>query len=100
MTATVGAVDTNGKILYLNITNNGGGYTSLPTVTVAGGTGATFVVRMTDLTAPGGGSLQPITTANVMDNWGDSYLGTFKVPDMIAKKVVGNGPVYGYNSPM
>ena len=99
MTATVGAVDTNGKILYLNITNNGGGYTSLPTVTVAGGTGATFVVRMTDLTAPGGGSLQPITTANVMDNWGDSYLGTFKVPDMIAKKVVGNGPVYGSNSP-
>jgi len=99
MTATVGAVDTNGKILYLIITNNGGGYTSVPTVTVAGGTGATFVVRMTDLTAAGGGSLQPITTANVMDWWGDPYLGTFKVPDLIAKKVVGNGPVYGANSP-
>ena len=26
-------------------------------------------------------------------------MGTFKVPDMIAKKVVGNGPVYGSNSP-
>ena len=26
-------------------------------------------------------------------------MGTFKVPDLIAKKVVGNGPVYGNNSP-
>ena len=99
MTATVGEVDSNGKILYLNITSSGQGYTSAPTVSVTGGTGATFVVRMTDLTAAGGASLQPINTNNVMDHWGDPYLGTFKVPDLIAKKIVGNGPVYGNNSP-
>jgi len=99
MLATVGAVDTNGKILYLNVTNSGTGYTSVPTVTVAGGTGATFQLRMTDLTAAGGATLQPINTANAFENWGDPYMGTFKVPDLIAKKVVGNGPVYGSNSP-
>ena len=99
MLATVGAVDTNGKILYMNVTNSGTGYTSVPTVTVAGGTGATFQLRMTDLTAAGGATLQPINTANAFENWGDPYMGTFKVPDLIAKKVVGNGPVYGSNSP-
>ena len=99
MIATVGEVDSNGKILYLNVTNSGQGYTSVPTVTVAGGTGATFSVRMTDLTAAGGATLQPINTANAFENWGDPYMGTFKVPDLIAKKVVGNGPVYGSNSP-
>ncbi len=97
--ASVGSVDANGAILTINVQNNGAGYTSVPTVTVAGGTGAVFVVRMTSLTAAGGASLQPISTANVMEFWGDPYLGTFKVPDMIAKKVVGNGPVYGANSP-
>tara|TARA_B100000945_G_scaffold89096_1_gene69365 strand:+ start:3517 stop:7359 length:3843 start_codon:yes stop_codon:yes gene_type:complete len=99
MTATVGEVDSNGKILFLNITSSGQGYTSVPTVSVTGGTGATFVVRMTDLTLAGGASLQPINSANVMDHWGDPYLGTFKVPDLVAKKIVGNGPVYGNNSP-
>ena len=97
--ASVGSVDTNGKILTITVTNSGAGYTALPTVTVAGGTGATFAVRMTDLTVAGGASLQPINTVNVIDFWGDPYLGTFKVPDMVAKKVVGNGPVYGANSP-
>ena len=97
--ASVGSVDTNGKILTITVTNSGGGYTALPTVSVAGGTGATFAVRMTDLTATGGASLQPISTVNVLDFWGDPYLGTFGVPDLIAKKVVGNGPVYGANSP-
>ena len=93
MEAEVGAVDSNGKILYFNIINSGQGYISAPTVSVTGGTGATFVVRIND------GSLQPINTVNVMNYWGDPYLGTFKVPDLIAKKVVGNGPVYGNNSP-
>ena len=93
MTATVGSVDSNGKILFLNITNSGQGYVTAPTVSVGGGTGATFVVRIN------GGTLQPINSTNVMDNWGDPYLGTFKVPDLIAKKIVGNGPVYGNNSP-
>ena len=46
-----------------------------------------------------GGTLRAINTSNVMENWGDPYLGTFKVPDLIAKKIVGNGPVYGNNSP-
>ena len=97
MAASVGAVDSNGKILFFNITNNGQGYTTAPTVSVAGGTGATFTVRISPLLA--GGTLQPINTNNVMEHWGDPYLGTFKVPDLIAKKIVGNGPVYGNNSP-
>ena len=93
MTASVGSVDASGRILSMNITNNGQGYLTAPTVSVAGGTGATFQVRISQ------GTLQPINTSNVMDNWGDPYLGTFKVPDLIAKKIVGNGPVYGNNSP-
>lgn len=98
--ANVGSVDSNGKILTINVTNGGAGYTAVPTVTVAGpGTGATFVVRMTDITVTGGATLQGISTANVMGFWGDLYLGTFKVPDMVARKVVGNGPVFGSNSP-
>ena len=45
------------------------------------------------------GSIAVITQANVLQFIGDQNMGTFKVPDLIAKKVVGNAPVYGQNSP-
>ena len=48
---------------------------------------------------PTTGVVTKITKLNVMEWLGDQNLGTFKVPDMVAKKVVGNGPVYGNNSP-
>ena len=59
------------------------------------GTQATAtVVRIDSL-----GSVTGITKSNVLSWLGDQNLGTFKVPDMIARKVVGNGPVFGSNSP-
>ena len=48
---------------------------------------------------PSTGIVVRISKQNVTEWMGHSNLGTFKVPDMIAKKVVGNGPVYGNNSP-
>ena len=92
--AEVAEVDANGKILKINVTNYGSGYTTTPTVSVSGGTGALLVARINTA-----GTLQAITQVNVMEYYGDLYMGTFKVPDMITKKVVGNGPVYGNNSP-
>ncbi len=92
-TATVKTVDTNGGILTVDVLNPGSGYTSTPTVTVAGGTGATFSVRLNN------GVIQNITTANVYDYYGEADLGTFRVPDTVTKKIVGNGPVFGQNSP-
>jgi len=83
----------NGAIQYIDITNPGSGYTSAPTVSVSGGSGATFSVRILN------GTIQNITTANVMSFYGEQYLGTFKVPNTVTKKIVGNGPVFGQNSP-
>ena len=48
---------------------------------------------------PNSGAVTRIDRNNVVQWMGDQNLGTFKVPDMVAKKVVGNGPVYGNNSP-
>ena len=89
------SVDANGAITGFTITNFGKGYSSPPTVSFTGGTGAQAVVRINSET----GALQQINQSNVLEHYGDLYLGTFNVPDLIAKKVVGNGPVYGDNSP-
>ena len=93
----ISTVDANGAITGFNILNYGKGYSSPPTVTFSGGsgTGAKVVTRINAES----GALQQITQTNVLEHYGDLYLGTFKVPDLIAKKVVGNGPVYGDNSP-
>ena len=91
----VGSVDSNGAITTMNVSNAGAGYLSAPTVSVATGTGATFQVRFD----PTGGTILGISQANVVENFGDQYLGTFAVPDTKCRKVVGNGPVYGANSP-
>jgi len=93
-TAVVKTVDANGGILTVDVLNPGAGYTSEPTVTVADGTSATFSVRLSSA-----GVIQGITTANVFDYYGEAYLGTFKVPDTVTRKIVGNGPVFGQNSP-
>ena len=93
-TAIVKTVDaTNGAILTVDVLNPGSGYVTAPTVTVSGGSSATFSVRIV------GGVIQNVTTANVMSFWGEQYLGTFKVPNTVTKKIVGNGPVFGQNSP-
>ena len=93
-TAIVKAVDSNGGILEIDTINPGSGYVTEPTVTVSGGSNATFSVRLNS-----SGLIQNITTGNVMDYWGEQYLGTFRVPDTVTKKIVGNGPVFGQNSP-
>ncbi len=94
-TAEVESINGTGGILAIRVINPGSGYVTPPTVTVAGGSSATFVVRLS-LT---GGIIQNITTTNVMSYYGDQYLGTFKVPDTVCRKIVGNGPVFGSNSP-
>ena len=93
-TAQVGSVNGTGGILTVDVLNPGAGYVTPPTVTVADGTSATFSVRLSSA-----GVIQGITTANVFDYYGEAYLGTFKVPDTVTRKIVGNGPVFGQNSP-
>ena len=94
-TAIVKSVQTipNGAIQYIDVTNPGSGYLTAPTVSVSGGSGATFSVRVVN------GTIQNITKANVMSFYGEQYLGTFRVPNTVTKKIVGNGPVFGQNSP-
>ena len=92
---TVGSVDGNGKILTMNVSNAGAGYITTPTITVGTGTGASFQVRM-NLTQ---GRIEGISKTNVLTHLGDQYMGTFAVPDTVTRKICGNGPVYGSNSP-
>ncbi len=94
-TAIVKTVDGSGGILTIDTVNPGSGYVTPPTVTVADGSNATFSVRL----STSGGIIQNITTANVWSYYGEADLGTFKVPDTVTKKIVGNGPVFGPNSP-
>ena len=93
-TAVVKTVDGSGAILTVDVLNPGSGYVTEPTVTVSGGSSATFTVRLNS-----NGTIQNITQANVMEYYGEQYLGTFRVPDTVTKKIVGNGPVFGQNSP-
>ena len=90
----------NNTITGVEITDPGLGYdaSNLPTVTLGstgGGTGATFVVRISEKD----GRIQSIDKNNVWEFWPDPNMGTFKVPDLIAKRIVGNGPVFGNNTP-
>lgn len=45
------------------------------------------------------GSLVDVTAENVFELMGAGNLGTFAVPDLKARKIVGYGPVYGSNTP-
>ena len=88
----------SGKVISIDVGTGGLGYDpdNPPTVTLSGGggSGAQAIVRVGS-----DGSIEGINKFNVMENWGDPYLGTFAVPDTIAKKIVGNSSVYGSNSP-
>lgn len=92
-------IDDTGKVTSIVIINAGKDYdpANPPTVTITGGggSGATATVRIN----PDTGSIQPITVSNVLDWWGSTNLGTFAVPDTITRKIVGNSPVFGNNSP-
>lgn len=52
---------------------------------------------------PGTGVFESATITvnkeNIFDIWPSNTLGTFKLPDLKAKKIVGNGPVWGSGSP-
>jgi hypothetical protein len=95
-TATGEAVVENGKIIRINVLNQGTGYNTPPTITLTNtgsGSGAVFRVRIRQ------GTIAAITKENVFEFWPDEELGTFFVPDLKAKKIVGRGPVYGTGTP-
>ncbi|MFZ9728251.1 MAG: tail fiber protein [Candidatus Nanopelagicaceae bacterium] len=96
--ATGEATAFDGIITGVEVLNPGKGYdpSNPPTVTVSGsggGSGATFAVRINEEN----GQIQGITKDNVWSYWPED-MGTFKIPDLKAKRIVGNGPVYGSNS--
>ena len=98
--ATATATVVSGIITGVEITNPGKGYdvANPPTVTFSatnGGTTPTYALRI----SPQNGQIQSINKDNVFQYWPDQYMGTFKVPDLKAKRIVGNGPVYGSNTP-
>jgi len=96
ITATGTIVVDSGKVTSITIIKTGVGYTTPPTISISGsGTGATFKIRMNNQ-----GSIAPILQENVLEHWPDTDMGTFKVPDLLAKKIVGYGPVYGSGSPV
>ena len=97
VTATGTVTVSSGNITSITLIKPGAGYTSPPTITLAntgGGVGATFSVRINSE-----GSVTGITQENVFEFWPEENLGTFNVPDLLAKKIVGYGPVYGSGSP-
>ena len=96
--ATASAVVSSGIIQGIDVLNPGKGYNPLspPTVTVSGTTGSGCVVKVR--INPTDGSIQSINKSNVWTYWPDTTMGTFAVPDLLAKRIVGNGPVYGANS--
>ena len=96
--ATAIATVSGGTITGIEVLNPGKGYDpeNPPTITVSGtggGNSATAMVRINGIN----GQIQAITKDNVWDYWPED-MGTFKIPDLKAKRIVGNGPVYGANS--
>ena len=98
--ATATATVVNGVITGVEITNPGKGYDpqNPPNVTFSSsnaGTTPTYALRLNSEV----GQIQSINSSNVYDYWPDENMGTFRVPDLKAKRIVGNGPVYGTNTP-
>jgi hypothetical protein len=95
--ATGTVVVESGVITNVLLTFAGSGYTSAPTITLSntgGGVNFSANVRVDRF-----GQIAAISNANVLDFWPDPYMGTFRVPDLLAKKIVGVGPVYGTGTP-
>jgi hypothetical protein len=95
--ATGLVVVNGGVITAINLTFAGSGYTSAPTITLTntgGGSGFAADVRFDRF-----GQIAAINATNVMTFWPDPNMGTFRVPDLLAKKIVGVGPVYGVGTP-
>ena len=91
-------VDPSGTVIGVNPTNLGLGYTSEPSYTInnaGGGSGLQLEINLND-----DGAIESINQENVFNHWGESRsLGTFKVPDLKTRKVVGYGNVYGAGTP-
>ncbi len=90
-------IDSSGKITGISPTNIGSGYTSEPTWTlsnIGSGNGFSMNVHINR-----NGEVVDISQVNVFEFLGETGLGTFNVPDLKARKIVGYGNVYGPGSP-
>jgi len=97
--ATCSVIVDNGEITGIEVLNPGKGYDpeDIPDITFSSSsTGTvTYNIRINSEN----GQIQSINNTNVWQYWPETSMGTFKVPDLKAKRVVGNGPVYGTNTP-
>ena len=85
-----------GKIIGIDIQSYGSGYVTAPSITITGTGGVGAAAQVSRFL---NGSILPVTTTNVFSIWPETKMGTFNVPDLLAKKIVGNGPVYGVGTP-
>jgi len=87
----------NGAITNVAVTKLGFGYdpANPPTFTVSGGGSGLQL----SFNFSGQGALQSISPTNVLNYVGDPDLGTFAVPDLKTRKIVGYGNVYGPGTP-
>ena len=98
--ATCSVNVTSGQITGIEVLSPGLGYDpeNPPNITFSA-TGTTGTVTYAVRINPTAGSIASINRNNVWLYWPDENMGTFKVPDLKAKRIVGNGPVYGPNTP-
>ena len=98
--ATCSVTVASGQITGVEVLSPGTGYDpeNPPNIvfSTTGNVGSvTYAVRIN----PNAGSIASVNRTNVWLYWPDENMGTFKVPDLKAKRIVGNGPVYGSNTP-
>lgn len=92
----------SGVVVGVNLTALGSGYSEdisqEPGFTLAntgGGSGLQLEINIGQ-----GGAVESVSTDNVYYHWGGARsLGTFKVPDLKTRKILGYGNVYGPGSP-
>jgi len=91
-------IDATGVITAVSTTALGKRYSSDPTFTLQNaGTGSGLSL---EFNFNGEGTLDDVKQDNVFSKLGETKsLGTFMVPDLKTKKIVGTGPVYGPGSP-
>ena len=101
--ATCEVITAANQIVGIETLNPGRGYdvNNPPTITFTSSNGnsglgsVSFRIRISSDV----GAIASINRNNVWSYWPDETMGTFKVPDLKAKRIVGNGPVYGNNTP-